>query len=361
MIAGFFSGSLLGCTAWEVEALGKDGAGPGEETESGSVSSESGSSEASGESGTDRETGDSETGAVPELVFEGGSSVLVHHGLDLRCEVEATLAGSRYVGSCEGCDFEIRMEATPTAGDPDACDGIYPTYSFIEDADVANLVLGYAAEYVLYEPVYLSRYWVVEYDYQGLGGYRKLLSGYLEDYRVGTADVTRSGDEVSWSYEMVGLEMPYYSECAGVAEDAAETASEALGTGSIACEGLTVDVWEFVAGGAEVVVTVDTVAADSTFDARMWVQDSTGCTIGYSDDAFACAFPPPNYGCPSLSFVDLVPGASYEVVVASLGDCTGETVDYLLAIDTAMDLVLRSDDVAAGTSVVVTGSGRLSL
>jgi hypothetical protein len=69
----------------------------------------------------------------------------------------------------------------------------------------------------------------------------------------------------------------------------------------------------------------------TAFDPKMWINDPSGCTIGYADDSFACTFPPPEYECPGLEIGTLEAG-TYEVVVQAYGSCAGSTADYKIEV-----------------------------
>lgn len=337
---------------------------PGEETGDSKEPEDTDTGETGETDSTETDTEPTTTGAE---VFTGSSAVRVTSGEEVLCDVEASLVGTRYVGICDDCEFEIAMEATVTSGDPDACASVYPVYSFIEEGSFSNLVLGYAPYYYLYGNYYVTNYWVTEFHYQGYGYYGYYNGDYAQWVSMnfyGTdygATFTRSGDELSWALESSSLTYPYYYYCGNSATNPPEAAAVTAGTGSIACDGTNADVWTFVVDAADVMVSVDTVSADTTFDPRMWVQDASGCTVGYSDDAFACSFPPPTYECPSLLFPDAVVGDSYQVVVTSYGDCSTPTVDYALKINNGSAATLVGDDVDAATLISVSGSGTLSL
>jgi hypothetical protein len=184
------------------------------------------------------------------------------------------------------------------------------------------------------------------------------------------------------------------------------SASDGKGTGtaqygSLPCAGYAYDIWQFTGvAGNTATITVDTVAADTAFDAKMWINGPDACEIinkdlytvvpyeytypdgttatfdlywGAGDDDFACTYAPPSpYGCPAWT-VDTEEGA-YEVVVGSWADCSGTDGDYSIRVgltdgttETDAGLTQTGDDVPWSTSVeysyptTFTVTGELSL
>ena len=99
-------------------------------------------------------------------------------------------------------------------------------------------------------------------------------------------------------------------------------------------EAQLVDIWTGTVSSNDVVtVRVDTVAASSTFDPRIFILDPAGAVVATADDDFDCEFPPPEYRCPFLEIPVELPG-DYRVVVAqgAGSDCTGSIGEYSLEV-----------------------------
>ena len=168
----------------------------------------------------------------------------------------------------------------------------------------------------------------------------------------------------------------YYadSECDPQADVSFEAGTAALAgdyeaTGSLPCpadgDESALDVYTItLANAGDVTITVDTVAADSTFDPFFWVNDTAECIVSGADDSFDCTFPPPKYQCPSGTFSGVA--GTFQIVVGTYGGCEGDTSDYKLTVGAAVDpsLTLLEDDTPAYSVTVVnqsvSGSGTLS-
>ncbi len=123
--------------------------------------------------------------------------------------------------------------------------------------------------------------------------------------------------------------------------------------GSLPCPGEdVVDVWAF-AGSGDVVVTVDTVAAETAFDPGLWllnVVDDPPSDVAEGDDEFDCTFPPPTYTCPEAS--GTVSGAMPGVYVFTYDDCVGSVGEYELSVTVdgaPVALTLARDDHETGS------------
>ena len=107
---------------------------------------------------------------------------------------------------------------------------------------------------------------------------------------------------------------------------------------------------------------IDLTVADATaFDPHMWVNGPDSCALVYTDDNYDCSFPPPTYQCPSAEVEGLTAGETYQVVVASYGDCSAEDVEYELRVDGG-PAELAIDDAAAGYAytIDIVGSGTIT-
>ncbi len=111
-------------------------------------------------------------------------------------------------------------------------------------------------------------------------------------------------------------------------------ACSASATGDLElCDGM-VDTYLVTVGLGGAVLTVDTVAEETTFDPLLIALvapgdyvDLDGITIGF-DDEIDCAFPPADFRCPQGEFEEGV----YEVVVGAASDnCAGALQEYALS------------------------------
>ncbi|MDP2310724.1 MAG: hypothetical protein Q8P18_32200 [Pseudomonadota bacterium] len=322
------------------------------------------------DSDTDADTdADTDTDVTTPYSFAGNVSVSTTRNGDVVCDLEATLTGTPYTGDCEGCDFAVAIASEVTRDDGSAdCTSTYSTYSFIEEGDYTDFVMAHADEYVVYGyygAYYLNDVFMSRYSYYGYDGYYGLVSYTYAGTPYGSGTFARTGDDVTWGLSSSGVStyLYGYEYCYTAGESAATTSfGGESATSSIACDASTTDIWTFVAGNGAVSVTVDTVSAETAFDPWMWINGSDECAVLLTDDNFDCTFPPPTYMCPSAELEDLTAGDTYEIVVASYGDCTAELVEYQLSVAGASDVQLAMDDVVAGYeySVEIVGTGTLT-
>ena len=112
------------------------------------------------------------------------------------------------------------------------------------------------------------------------------------------------------------------------------------------------DVWQVVVPqGSRVDMTVDTVAADTTFDPRFVVLDAIGGYVTTGDDECTCAFVPTgDYGCPTADHtaLDFTEALTIHVGAFVAEGCDGrEAGEYVLrvAVDGApVEVRLIRDD-----------------
>lgn len=103
--------------------------------------------------------------------------------------------------------------------------------------------------------------------------------------------------------------------------------------------------WRVSAPAGTVTVSVDTVAADSAFDAAFVAYDvasipataaeldlSTFVYIALGDDEVECTFPPPTYDCPSLDLPTTGADILIEVFAGADADCVGTNAEYTLTV-----------------------------
>ena len=143
-----------------------------------------------------------------------------------------------------------------------------------------------------------------------------------------------------------------------VGDDDDATGSGGAQPGDLPCDqdGGIVDVWRITLNeGDEVTVSVDTVAAATTFDPAaglyLGTDPDVDPLVGSGDDDFPCTFPPPEYSCPEFSaFAEL--GGDYAVVVLQLGCADGnELAAYALRVTvggSSRSATLIGDDVVSG-------------
>ncbi|MDP2311910.1 MAG: hypothetical protein Q8P41_03330 [Pseudomonadota bacterium] len=324
---------------------------------------------------TDSDTDtDTDTDTDPAFTAFAGS-VTVYSATDgvVACDVEADLAGTAYTGTCDNCDFAFVMDDTITRDDsPSACTNYLAGVSYINEGLGFDLFMAHADPYMVagyYGSYPYDDAFLVGADYYGTGSAYWFVTMYDGSY-YGT--FSRSGNDISWSYtaesvSYYGGYSAYYDSCSSSYYGySGSSFSGTGGTSLLDCDGLIVDVWEVTTDGtAPLDVSVDTVDATTAFDAKIWVNDPDGCSVGFADDSFDCTYPPPTWQCPSTQITTPTAG-TYQIVVESLGDCAGSTAEYQLLVDGGTDVVLVHDDVSStGASVEVTtrvdvqGSGTL--
>ena len=285
---------------------------------------------------------------------------------ELRCGIDFALAGAPSATACADCDFAFDIASTRVAeeGDGSLC---YPSVNYtLEDAagdGMRNGVLqhlptfttpsytgtdGYGNEvtwggYVYedlwrtgfesYSPAYSGPYG--EWPEYSWGTWFSPLA--WEGAETGTT-FTRDGDSLAWTW---GASFDTYVSndvqrtCDGATVTAVTTPRriglEAV-TGTLPCDGGRHDAWTFEAEAGDIVnISVDTVAAETTFDPMFWVNGPDTCTVAWVDDSFACTFPPPAFSCPSAKF-EVPEAGTYEVFVATMSGCVGETAAYTLDV-----------------------------
>jgi hypothetical protein len=256
------------------------------------------------------------------------------------CDFVESVTTTPYEGDCADCTFAMVPTTTVTEDNGTADCSPDPLYSLQGGSIYANLFMLHLDTYEGYYGDYTNAFQVgFAVDYAAYGGgyyegpYFSTLSYDSSYYSTFTVD----DSSLAWTFASEGYGQDfgsYYTYCSyfygyqtyGVYPGTADTSS-------LDCDGEIIDTWTFegVEGGTAY-VTVDTVADETAFDPRMWVNDPDGCTIAAADDSFACTYPPPTYECPGVIVEDLTAG-TYTVVVNSYGDCAGETADYSLAVD----------------------------
>ncbi len=304
----------------------------------------------------DDDTGDDDSEGWPES-FEGTLTIASSLDGETLCDATIQLTGTRYTGTCDGCDFAFAIDATVT--EDNGTDDCYldPRYTFVESGGFTDMLLMHA-------PTFAVQGWYGMYYY-----YDVLASGYSYDYYgyvypgpywfiISSTDstwgsFTQNGNDITFGIDYQGnqYESLYYYDCGGAAYSygATEYAGAFTGQSELDCSGYYVDVWEFQGDpfGSVFSVVVDTVAENTAFDPWMWINDPSQCTSDWADDTFDCTFPPPSYTCPAIDLT--VSEGTYQVVVHSYGSCAGTTGEYELRVDAPADpsLVQVADDVYA--------------
>jgi hypothetical protein len=296
------------------------------------------------------------------------------------CATTVSLVGTKFTGDCANCDFAFDIEATLESRVPDTCDvsafhtwWLDPEEYDDEDSEI-NLHMAhsdsYSGYYGDYNDVFLFGYTVTD-DYYGYtyGPYFVPLA-----YDGG---FSRTGDDISWSIDQESEDVTYYyadSDCDAQADLSFVAGTAALGgdyeiTGSLPCptdgDESALDVYTVtLADAGDVTITVDTVAADTTFDPFFWINDASDCIVDGADDSFDCTFPPPEYQCPSGTLTAVA--GTFQIVVGTYAGCEGATSEYKLTVGASADpsLTLLEDDSPAYSVTVVnqsiSGSGTLS-
>lgn len=106
-------------------------------------------------------------------------------------------------------------------------------------------------------------------------------------------------------------------------------------TGEIPCLGdaSALDGWSFeVQPGQAITVRVDTVSAETTFDAAARLVDGEALSVAAGDDQCACTFPPPAFSCPQFAAVAAAAGLMRVEVYSFGGGCAGTVGGYRLWI-----------------------------
>ena len=318
------------------------------------------------------DTADAEDTAPPiydpedVLTFEGSLAYTSVRDGALICDVQVALQGTEYAGDCEDCEFAFVMEGTVSEDNSYSGCELDSLYSWVPSTEGYDLLLGYASDWTAdggleYQDLLMTGF-SASYEFGTFGPYWE----YLAHSESGSdGSVLVENDQVTWAFERSTLEVEsynYYNACDELAWSEGKVAygGDEEEANRVECDGSTVDVWEFdVAEGEEVAITLDTVSSDTAFDAWFWINDSEGCSVAAADDNHACTHSPIAYSCPALIF-DGEPGV-YQLVVQSLGQCTGENAGYVVRFqqDTDPDprLVVNEGEYAVSVDVVVNVEG----
>jgi len=284
----------------------------------------------------DDDGGDDDSYVWP-AAFGGELTVTSTLGGEAECDAAISMSGAKYDLVCPGCDFAFRVEATLTADNGTAGCWLNPLWSFLPSQGYTDLVLAHAPSWGVeewYGMYYYHDALITGHALDGEGPYWAVM---MHDNSTAGA-FTRTGDEVAWTLgyaDWVDVD-PYWNDCGAIeTSDADERfAGAAQVQGTLDCEGRIADAISFdAAAGAELTLSVDTVATDSAFDPAFYVNGPDGCTILQADDSFDCTYPPPAYRCPSARLT--TEQGAYRVVVTSRGSCAGDEAGYVLHVDGA--------------------------
>jgi hypothetical protein len=348
-----------------------DDTGPEGDTDTDTDADSDTDADADADADTDVEWPSSFAGAVEYVFVENGVNV---------CDATIDLAGTKYTGTCADCDFAFDID--PTVSRDDGQEGCYlhPYFSYMEQSVYAGLMMAHMDSYMGYYGTYNDVFatgFAIDYSAYGWGYYPGPYFFMLAYDGNTLGSFTRTGDDIEWSWYYAGYDTTYtydyladcgssvsYSDLGGAVN------SMFYGSSDMDCDGATVDVWTIdVPTGTAVEVSVDTVAADTAFDPRMWISDSDECIIAYSDDAFDCTFPPPTYQCPATTWTTTEAGL-YHIVVASYGDCAGTDTMYEVAVGAGgadPNLTLIQDNATLGVTTEkttyaydISGSGTIT-
>ncbi len=317
--------------------------------------------------GCPEETADDDDTTWPQG-FEGQLVVNSTHDGVVACDAVIDLVGSRYSGTCEGCDFAFALDAT-LAQDDGTGDCVFePRWSYLAGGDFTELLLAHA-------PSFTTEGWYGTYTFDDalLTGYTLAGTGagpywwMLSHADAADASFSRVGDALTWSYAYQGLvdRDPYHNDCGDVTASDAEAgfAGAVVAMSELACDGSVADVWSFEGSAGETAsITVDTVASDTAFDPRLYLNRPDGCTHVTADDNFDCTFPPPSYACPAVELP--TDDGTYEVVVLAAGSCVGEVAGYSIRVDgpagATLQLAVDDQPIVVEVALEVSGSGQIT-
>jgi hypothetical protein len=283
------------------------------------------------------------------------------------CDTTIDLIGAPFTGHCSDCDWAFDVEATVVSEKGSSCayELYQPEHTFLTDpySGLVDTYFGfadyynYSSRYPLYDVAFFGGYYSTPYF--SFWTWRNLVAGdsWLETYKAKTG-----GLDLRW-YTSTGYGKNYYpSYCGDYGSYMFYSASTAYyGASTLNCGGNTMyDVWSFYAGAGSgsgspyAWISADTVAADTAFDLRLRILDSSLCEVGFADDQFACTYAPTAWICPGYK-LSLTPKSTYYVMVQSMGSCTGTSAEYELYVETDGSdpmLSLVTDDHNMWTTIV---------
>ncbi len=262
------------------------------------------------------------------------------------CDVTSDIVGTPFTGDCFGCVFAFDTTGTTTSNNGGAtCEAGPPTFTFVPDGGYQDLTLMFWDDYYGYENFAVTQYYYYYEGYGVIGPYLAYLGYDGNPYGTATFDGSAFTVSQDWEYGYQYYKTPTTDFCGPYPTGTgAGTHGGASGESDASCTAWTThDVWTFeVTTAGPVTITVDTVSDGTAFDPYMTVNGPDGCTIGSSDDAFTCTFPPPNWACPAMDFEAEI--GTYTVDIVSYGDCAGSTAEYALYVGGASGEVTQVTD-----------------
>ncbi len=298
------------------------------------------------------------------------------------CVAEVNLAGTPWAGDCEDCDFAFDLEAEVTEELATAYCGNRYWSTFEEPPPgyyMQDPVLGFWSHMVTPtytwtygEPGtdYYSTYTWGGYEYNNVlrAGWTNVWPGYEGPYYPYEATeyfswTTLAADELSSMYGMSthldgdtlswGMDQAYetyvsepWATYCGTELNYGLSIEPTLGDaptfGSLACDNSSTDAvyamdgWSFSAeAGETVMVSLDTLDAESAFWPYVWVTSPEGCITVYPGYDYStntpCTGGPEGYMCPAFKFEAEQTG-SYEILVGHYGTCVGTEAAYRLDV-----------------------------
>jgi|GEM_PF-3148025 len=295
------------------------------------------------------------TGLEMELTYESTLDG------DLVCSKALSITGTPFTGACDDCTFAFAIESTVTA-DESAPGCSVPAYQLLDTSgtlfDVVfghstRLDIGSGGTAASYADAAFVRY-SVDGSFGTYGPYTRVLAS--GDGFEDLGEFLLDGDAFEW-----GLDQDSFTDGDDVLVDFCEPSYTsswtdfALSGGytsasdSVSCDGSQVDLWSIEVETASTVgLGVDTVAADTAFDAKLTLMGSDDCVVATADDNTPCTFAPDRYECPAIE-LELEPGM-YTVMVHSMIDVCRPGVEmgeYTLTVDgsTPIRPSLEDDDI----------------
>ncbi|MEL6341764.1 MAG: hypothetical protein AAFV53_01430 [Myxococcota bacterium] len=270
---------------------------------------------------------------------------------DNSCDNSIAFTGSAYTGDCDGCDFSFQVDETEvTVGEnsTDAC-VMNELLSLVDDPEQArdSFLLRFDAEYV-YGTYTITDLFQIGYsaysggtDYPGPYYYTIYYGG------VGggnTVSYDASTGALEWSiYDRFDFYFPderYDSLCSPysyASGNASYAGPDALsGSGTVDCVGGG-DVWTLsdVVAGDRLKISIDTVAANTAFDPRFFVNAESGCTAAWAYSNLECTHGTEDgNSCGALRF-NAPEDGDYQLIVWSMNRCNEgqESGEYELSVE----------------------------
>lgn len=294
--------------------------------------------------------------------FEGSVRWLDQEGDTVHCDATVALSGTALSGACETCTYAFAIDASVAEETGDAC-AYDPLWTWIPSGRYSDMVWAWFPEWEItiyhlyygYDQTGAYYYtWVPEttqmHDLVAAGASvevdGEILPGPYFYLQVYDGDRTRGsarwdGDQVSWSYAYTcpdctttTYETARWLDCGDLIPSAASVpvTGDAV-SGTLPCDAPSLDTWTLpLEAGETVGIGVDVIDPDQSFDPSFWVNAPDGCTALSADDNVVCTAPNSDGDrCPAGYLVAEQTG-TYEIVVASWGDCPDRTGAYVLQV-----------------------------